>query len=82
MYERLKSMYFNFQDNAEHIDMPDTKQADNEFFELTEQLPDDTLREAYVYGATTNELQGWVYGFRYGVQLMTECLTQNGGVVE
>jgi len=78
--EKLREMYYEFNGSDEFMelgDLPETVKARDELYDnvLSHIGEDDyTDAEFTVAGfAAENEAQGFIYGFRHAVQIMTEC---------
>lgn len=80
----LKDLYYHYSDSKDCAilgEMPEIKAAFAEIQEWAKHFDkDDYLKfeELILAHGAANELQGFVYGFRYGVRLMIECLPEGG----
>ena len=80
----LKELYEHYTISEEYAALgtiPEMETAFKEIEDWAKQLSKEDcgkLEELVNTHTATVELQGFVYGFRYGVQIMSECMPKGG----
>lgn len=81
MFERIKELYYDFNNNEEYArlgELPEVKDADAKIcgrMKCSDKEEYLEIEELITALGAASEMQGFVYGFRYATQLMSECMT-------